>query len=486
MANNTIWRPQPRQAAFMRRKEFEVFYGGAAGGGKSDALVIEALRQVNVPHYKCLILRKTFPQLRELIDKSLNYYPRAYPQAKYNASAHEWKFSSGAKIIFGSLNRPQDKIQYQGQSYDVIMFDELTHFTYDEYVYLFSRCRPNGSGTECYVRSTGNPGGIGHGWVKERFITAGKPNTTIWEEQSWQDPDGKSHSANLSRVFIPSSVFDNQALLNNDPLYVQRLAAMPEAERKALLYGDWDSFEGQVFLEWRNDSAHYIDRINTHVIEPFNIPKRWIIYCGIDWGYARPFSVGWYAVDDDGILYRIREYYGCTGTPNTGLKLEPTEVARRIKQIEEEDPNLKDRLIHRIGDPAIWGTQTGSSVGELMEKERVYFEKGKHDRLSGLMQCHYRLAMDEEGRSKFYCFSTCKHFIRTIPALVYDESNVEDVDTDGEDHIYDEWRYICMANPISPPIKKETTIKPYDPLNADDDYYKKVKQGRYNFFQKYY
>ena len=342
---NIVWRPQPRQAAFMSRPEYEALYGGAAGGGKSDALVIEALRQVHIPHYKALILRKTFPQLAELIDKTLNYYPRAFPKARYNGSSHTWTFPSGAKILFGSMQYTKDKVKYQGQAYDFIAFDELTHFTWEEYSYLFSRNRPNGPGTRVYIRATANPGGVGHGWVKERFITAAPPMRPVVEEVVWRDPGGTEHTEHQARIFVPSSVFDNPALLQNDPQYVQRLASMPEAERKALLYGDWDTFSGQVFTEWRNDSEHYADRINTHVISPFKVPDSWTIWCGLDWGYSRPFSVGWYAVDHDRRLYRIREYYGCTGAPNTGVKMEPAEVAREIRRIEAEDPNLKGRRV---------------------------------------------------------------------------------------------------------------------------------------------
>ncbi len=478
---NVVWRPQPKQAVFMSRPEYEALYGGAAGGGKSDALVIEAMRQVAVPYYKGLILRKTFPQLAELIDKSLNYYPRAYPRARYNASAHTWTFPSGAKILFGSMQYTKDRTRYQGQAYDFIAFDELTHFTWEEYSYLFSRNRPNGPGTRVYIRATANPGGVGHGWVKERFVTASKPMTTIWEDVSWRDPDGKEHTARQSRIFVPSSVFDNPALLNNDPDYVRRLASMPEAERNALLYGNWDTFSGQVFTEWRNDPDHYADRLNTHVISPFKVPDAWAIWCSLDWGYSRPFSVGWYAVDHDRRLYRIREYYGCTGTPNTGVKLEPSEVARKIKQIEAEDPNLKGRRINRVGDPAIWGSDGTESIGTLMERERVYFEKGDHARIDGKMQVHHRLAFDEEGVPMLYVFSTCKHFIRTVPNLVYDEKDVEDIDTDGEDHIYDELRYVCMKNPIAPRPHKAPSAPVYDPLDLNKD----RQYDKYEFYRRY-
>ena len=478
---NIVWKPQPRQAVFMARPEYEALYGGAAGGGKSDALVIEALRQVDIPHYKALILRKTFPQLAELIDKTLNYYPRAYPKARYNGGTHTWTFPSGAKIIFGAMQYTKDRVKYQGQAYDFIAFDELTHFTFEEYSYLFSRNRPNGPGTRCYIRATANPGGVGHAWVKERFITAAPPMHPISEEISWREPDGTVRTRQQKRIFVPSSVFDNPALLRNDPQYVQRLASMPEAERKALLYGDWDTFSGQVFTEWRNDSEHYEDRISTHVIAPFRVPKDWAIWCGLDWGYSRPFSVGWYAVDRERRMYRIREFYGCTGTPNQGVRMEPAEVAREIRRIEAEDPNLKDRRISRVGDPAIWGSDGTESIGALMERERVYFERGDHARIDGKMQVHHRLAFDEAGVPMLYVFSTCRHFIRTVPALVYDEKDVEDIDTDGEDHIYDELRYVCMKNPIAPPQRRAPALAAYDPLDLGKD----QRYDRYDFYRRY-
>lgn len=480
-APNVIWKPQPKQALFMSRFEDEALYGGAAGGGKSDALVIEALRQVNIPHYKALILRKTFPQLAELIDKTQNYYRRAYPRARYNSTAHTWTFPSGAKIIFGSMQHAKDKYQYQGQAYDFIAFDELTHFTSDEYQYLFSRNRPNGPGTRVYIRATANPGGIGHGWVKDRFITAMKPMTTIREDVNIVFPDGHVETRQKSRIFVPSTVFDNKALLANDPDYLMRLASMPEAERSALLYGNWDSFSGQVFREWVNDSEHYKDRINTHVIDPFLIPSYWNIWCGLDWGYAKPFSVGWYAVDENGIMYRIRELYGCTGTPDVGVQWEPGYLARKIKEIEATDPNLKGRTIHRVGDPAIWINNGTESIGALMERERVYFEKGDNSRIDGKMQLHHRLAFDENGRPLFYVFNICRHFIRTVPALVYDETNVEDVNTKSEDHAYDEWRYVGMKNPVAARIPREPEIKPYDPLSYDNE----VITDRYAWYLKH-
>lgn len=477
-----VWRPQAKQAAFMARPEYEALYGGAAGGGKSDALVCEALRQVHIPYYKALILRKTYPQLSELIDKTLNYYPRAFPKARYNSSSHTWTFPSGAKVIFGSMQYTKDRTRYQGQAYDFIAFDELTHFTFEEYSYLFSRCRPNGPGTRCYIRSTANPGGVGHGWVKERFITAGPPMTPIWEDVEIVFPDGHKEKRKRSRIFVPASVFDNPTLLSNDPDYITNLASMPEAERMALLYGSWDSFSGQVFTEWKNDPDHYEDRVNTHVIAPFRVPETWRIWCALDWGYSRPFSVGWYAVDHERRIYRIREFYGCTGEPNVGVRWEPGEVARAMKRIESEDPNLAGRKIFRVGDPAIWGSDGTESIGALFERERIYWEKGDHARISGKMQIHHRMAFDENGWPMLYVFDTCKHFIRTVPNLVYDETDVEDVDTAGEDHIYDELRYICMKNVIAPRIPAERKVRGYDPLDMGDA---GQKYDRYDFYRRF-
>jgi len=457
----------------MSRPEEEALYGGAAGGGKSDALLIEALRQVHIPHYRGLILRKTFPQLTELIAKAYEYYPRAVKGAVYHATGHTWRFPSGARIVFGSMQHPKDRINYQGQAYDYIAFDELTHFTWEEYSYLFSRNRPSGPGTRCYMRATANPGGVGHGWVKSRFITPAPPMTTIRETVKVRYPDGHEEEKCKRRIFIPSTVFDNGILLRNDPDYLTRLAVLPEAEKKALLYGDWDSFSGQVFTEWQNDPEHYGDRVGTHVIDPFRIPDTWSVWRGFDWGYTKPFSVGWYAVDHDGRMYRIRELYGCRGDsaglpiPDTGVGWSADAIAREIRRIESEDPNLRNRRIHGIADPAIYQKNGGESIGAMMEREGVYWDKADNTRLAGKAQMHRRLAFDDRGIPMLYVFSTCKHFIRTIPALIYSQINVEDVETTGEDHIYDECRYVCMENPLGAPLGKDMICRTdaADPLN---------------------
>lgn len=470
---DVIWTPQPKQYEFQSRTEFEVLYGGAAGGGKSDALLTEALRQVHIPHYRAIIFRDTYPQLEALISRSVELYKRAYPKAVYHASEKVWKFPSGAKIFFGYVERDAQRFNYQGKSYDCVFFDELTHFSYVVYQYLKSRCRPTGKTeglkTRQYIRATCNPDGKGMGWVKERFITPAPPMTTIWENAEVVFPDGHREQVKRDRVFVPSTIFDNKELLEQDPNYLATLATLPEAERNALLYGSWDSFTGQVFREWRNDPTHYKDRQWTHVIEPFEIPQHWPILRGFDFGYAKPFSVGYYAFDEKGKAYRFHAWYGCNGEPNHGIELNPVQIAAGIKEMEAEHPLLKGRKIFGVADPSIWDESRGASIASMMEASPnfIYWRAGENARIAGKMQCHYRLAFDEYGDPMFQVFNTDanKDFIRTIPMLVYSEKKAEDIDTDMEDHIYDEWRYVMQDKKIAPRQNVLEKIDLDDPLN---------------------
>ena len=467
----SVWFPQYKQWLMLNRTEDEGFYGGAAGGGKTDYLVIEALSQVDIPEYKGIIFRRTYPELAEVIDKTFFYYKVNYPKAKYNGTTHCWTFPSGAKIYLGDMQYEKDKTKYQGQQYDFIGFDELTHFTMSQYEYMRSRNRGKSARTVKYMRSTGNPGGIGHGWVKQYFVRAGTPGEPVYSTIRIPKPDGTIYTGRLSKVYIPSMVWDNELLIHNNPKYLEMLATLNEQDRKALLEGDWDIFSGQVFTEFKDNPDGYKTHILTHVIPPFHIPEYWNIYRGFDYGYSKPFSVGWYAIDTDGTAYRIAELYGCQrnkageAVPDTGVKWDPTKIARKIREIEAYHPNLKGHNIIGVADPAIFEESTGQSISALMAREGVYFNKADNTRIPGKMQCHYRLAFDDNGRCKFYVFDNCRDFIRTVPSLVYDETHVEDVDTKQEDHIYDEWRYVMMANPMTAPPKRKEELHEFDPLN---------------------
>lgn len=455
-----VWMPQPKQIAFMVRPEYEALYGGAAGGGKSDALAMEALRQVGKKKYKALILRKTYPELEELIVRTLELYPRIYPGARYNDNKHVWIFPSGARIYFGSMQHAKDRKKYQGQQYAFIGFDELTHFTFEEYSYMFSRNRSSDPNIRCYIRATTNPGGVGHGWVKERFISGKTPFQTYVSVLKINGVEQRR-----TKVFIPATVYDNQKLLDATPEYLASLAMLPEAECKALLGGDWDSFQGQCFMEWKDSSSHWVDRVGTHVIAPFEIPDTWKIYRSFDFGYAKPFSCAWWTVDYDGRVYRIKELYGCTSQPNTGVKWTPHKIAQEIKKVE--DKYYKGRRVIGVADPSIWDASRGESVADMMESCGVYFDPGDNKRLPGKMQLHYRLAFDDEGLPMMYVFNTCKAFIRTVPNLVYDDKDIEDIDSSQEDHPYDDARYFLMQHPIPPRKNSKGTLLQYNPLEED-------------------
>lgn len=461
--DNIAWAPQPKQQLFMSLPDFEALYGGAAGGGKSDSLLMESLRQIDHGNYKAILFRRTYQQLEELIDKSRRFIQAAIPAARYNSSTHTWVFPSGAKLLLRPMDREDDRYKYQGHEYQYIGFDELTHFSWAQYSYMMSRCRTSDPSLRCYIRASTNPGGIGHGWVKDRFIDAAKPYERIWEQIQVNEI-----KMLRSRIFIPATIFDNQKLLENDPQYLASLGGLPEADRRALLYGDWNSFDGQVFREFKDDPAHYQDRRWTHVIDPFDIPPHWRIIRGYDFGYSKPFSVGWYAVDPDGTLYRIAELYGCNGTPNAGLNWDAGRQAREIAEVEHTHPNLIGRHISGIADPAIFEESHGESIAEIMRREGILFDPADHQRIAGKMQVHSRLAFDDNGKPSLYVFRTCKHFIRTIPALCYDQTRVEDIDTDMEDHIYDELRYVCMERPLANPITRPKPKRQYNPLEDEE------------------
>lgn len=460
--------PNEKQKLFLSAKVKHVGYGGARGGGKSWAVRTKAkLLALRYPGIKQLIVRRTY---KELTGNHINILrTETLGIAKYNSTDKVLKFANGSTIEFMYCARNSDLDALQGQEYDVIYLDEATQLSEYQMKAITACCRGvNDFPKRIYY--TCNPGGQGHAYVKRIFIDK--------RYLASENPGDYE--------FIQALVDDNTALMEAQPDYVAQLDALPEKLREAWRFGRWDVFEGQVFAEFVDDPEHYRDRVQTHVIEPFKIPDSWKIYRGFDWGYAKPFSVGWYAIDHDNVMYRFREMYGCTGEADRGVEWTVQRVANEIRRIEETDAQLKGRQITGIADPAIWQEDGGESIAETMQRQRVYFHKADHKRLPGKMQCHYRLAFNDEGIPRFYVFNTCKHFIRTIPALIYSETDVEDVDTKMEDHIYDEWRYVCMARPLAPLEKhtaKEIDVNNIeDPLNMIRDQ-QAAKAGRYNFIQ---
>ena len=449
--------PNKKQDLFLRDHHRHVAFGGARGGGKSWAVRAKTITlALKHPGITQMIIRRTYPELLanhiRPLKKLLKIGTPGCP-IKYNESKKEITFPNGSAILFGYCKNESDTDRYQGTEVDILYLDEATQLSEQQIKDLIACVR----GTNDFphrIYYTCNPGGKSHGYIKRLFVTK--------EYLSNEYPEDYS--------FIQSLVYDNKVLMDADPEYVRALEALPEAKRKAWLDGDWDSFIGQVFNEWRNDQAHYQDRLWTHVIEDFDIPQDWTIYRGYDHGYSKPFSVGWFAVDHDGRIYRIAEWYGCTQEPNTGLQLTVQEIAEGIKERERSLPNLKGRKVIGIADPAIWGSDSGESIEEMFEKCGVYNNKGDHTRLAGLMQFHYRLSFNQYGIPMFYCFKSCAQFIRCIPLLTYDEKNVEDINTTLEDHNYDETRYVFMEHPLNPlkTIKHYTNkdpLPPMDPLN---------------------
>lgn len=453
-----LGRPNAKQDLFLMDHHRHVGYGGARAGGKSWAVRTKAiLLALNYTGIVIMIVRRTYPELEanhiRPIRRMLHIGEPGNP-IKYNESKKIITFPANKEgkqslIIFGYCDREADVERYQGTEVDVLFIDEATMLTEQQIKDLNACVRSTNPDFPLRTYYTCNPGGRGHSYIKRVFIDR--------QYNADENPDAYS--------FIQAKVYDNKDLLQAHPEYLAELKALPEARRKAWLEGDWNSFIGQVFTSWRNNPDGYLSRRWTHVIEDFPIDRSWKVYRGFDFGYAKPFSVGWYAVDHYGRMYRFREYYGCTRQPDTGVQMEPREIARNIREIEKNDPNLKGRTIYGIADPAIWQSTTGESIADMMEKEGVYFSRGDHTRLAGLMQCQYRLAFDDEGFPMFYCFRSCKDFIRTVPALIYDDKKVEDVDTTMEDHIFDEWKYVSMENPINPRKSAIWTPPEEDPLD---------------------
>jgi len=405
------------QTDFLAAAEKDVLYGGAAGGGKSFAMLIDPLRSCHIPEHRALILRRSMPELRELIDKSRELYPKAFKGAKFKEVEKLWNFPSGAKIEFGFLEKDADVYRYQGQAYSWIGFDEITHLpTEFGWNYLASRLRTTNPELQTYLRCTANPGGVGAQWVKKRYVEASEPNTTF------KGTDG------LTRKFIPALLQDNPYLAE-DGEYERMLQSLPAVQRRQLLEGNWDVAEGAAFAEFTPD---------VHVITPFELPAWWERVKGIDYGYAAESCCLWGAIDpDDKTIIIYRELYrkGLTGEA----------LADTITQMEENEV----KSIPGVLDTAAWARTgyTGPTIGETLVNRGHKLRRADKNRIAGKTQIHEYLRQREAGRPRLQIFSNCVNLIKELQGIPLSTTNPEDVDTKAADHAYDALRYMIMSRP---------------------------------------
>ena len=457
--------PSEKQKLFLKASTKHVAFGGARGGGKSWSVRTKSkLLCLRYAGIKILIVRRTYA---ELINNHINFLRAELNGiARYNKTEKVFTFSNGSTIKFGYCATDGDLDQYQGAEYDVIFLDEATQLM-EMWIKKITACVRGVNAFPKRIYYTMNPGGASHGYIKRLFIDR--------QYEEGEDPD--------DYTFIQSLVTDNKVLMESQPDYIKQLEALPPKLREAWLYGRWDIFEGQFFEEFRTtpdpQKCHeagisveeaFKQHRWTHVIPPFDLNsgecRGWNIMRSYDFGYGKPFSLGYWAIDYDGNLYRIMEMYGCTSTPDEGVKWSPDEQFRRISEFEREHPWLKGRnIVDSVADPAIWDASRGESIADTAAKYGIYFTPGDNNRIPGWMQVHYRMQFDHNGYARMYVFDTCKSFIRVVPLMMYSETKPEDLDTKLEDHILDETRYMCMSRPIQPlvPIERKAIVS--DPLN---------------------
>ncbi|MGB0790435.1 MAG: terminase large subunit domain-containing protein [Flavobacteriaceae bacterium] len=440
LKENVIFQPnEGPQMDFLAAGETDVLYGGAAGGGKSYAMLVDPLRFAHRAAHRALILRRSMPELRELIDKSRELYPKAFPGCKYREVEKLWTFPSGAKVEFGFLERDADVYRYQGQAYSWIGFDEITHLpTEFSWNYLASRLRTTDSEITPYMRCTANPGGVGAGWVKKRYISPSVPN------DSFIGDDG------ITRKFIPARLNDNPYLAQ-DGRYEQMLKSLPPTQRKQLLEGNWEIAEGAAFTEFDRDM---------HIIEPFDIPLHWERVKGLDYGYASESACVWATIDpNDNTLIIYRELYR--------KNLLATELAEMLTNMELNDP----MSVRGVLDTACWsrtGT-TGPTVAETLIQAGHKLRPADKNRIAGKIQIHEHLKVQPSGRPRMQIFNTCPNLIRELQSIPLDKNNPEDVNTHAADHAYDALRYLIMSRPrIQDPLsqirdlQREQHFQPFD------------------------
>lgn len=454
VAENIVgWKAVPGspQEKFLRRREFEGLYGGAAGGMKTETLIWEPMGALlGTPNISAVFFRREYGMMEDAIARARELFlPLG---GEYNESKHRFTFQNGSRYYFHHMQHEKDKLVYQGRKFERIMFDELTHFTESQYLYLFSRCRGNPN-VRWSIRNATNPGGVGHGWVKRRFVDSLKPYDTghfmrINGEDVRVNPDRKYAR---SRFWIPAKVWDNPYL--RDTEYTANLMSMEELMRRMLLDGDWDVFAGQFFSMWRRA---------IHVVEPFRLPEHWNYFGGFDYGFRNPTAYVIVGVDPDGGAWVVREYY------QDGRSVQFN--AEQIKLLELSLGEIKVKA--RFADPSIWTrtpkeTEAGTddSIAAMYQRQGVTFVKANNQRVIGWAAVKEYLDWEDKSQydgnmtsvrrpPRMRIFANCTNLIRTLPDAVYEEvegrrvsSNSllgEDLDTRGEDHLLDALRYALM------------------------------------------
>ena len=427
------------QTEFLAASEREVLYGGAAGGGKSYAMLADPLRYFGHSDFSGLLLRHTTEELRELIYKSQELYPKIWPGIKWSERKMQWTAPSGARLWMSYLDRDEDVLRYQGLAFSWIGFDELTQWpTPYAWNYMRSRLRATAPDLPVFMRATTNPGGRGHSWVKKMFIDPAPANTSfsavdIETGVALTFPEGHSKAGEplFIRRFIPASLMDNPYLAASGD-YEAMLLSLPEQQRRQLLHGDWDIKEGAAFTEFNR---------HQHVVEPFDVPKNWRKFRACDYGYGSYSAVLWFTIAPDEQLIVYRELYVS--------KVLATDLADMVLDLEVDDGNIK----YGVLDSSLWHKRgdTGPSLAEQMIMKGCRWrpsDRSKGSRVSGKNELHRRLQVDEyTGEARLVFFDNCVNTISQIPAIPLDKNNPEDVDTKAEDHLYDALRYGIKSRP---------------------------------------
>ena len=442
-AQDVVFKPNPGpQSEFLSASEREVLYGGAAGGGKSYAMLADPLHGLNDPNFSGLLVRHTTEELRELIQKSQELYPRAIPGIKWSERKSQWTSPQGGRLWMSYFDKDTDVTRYQGQAFNWIGFDELTQWSSPyAWDYMRSRLRSAHSSTlGLYMRGTTNPGGAGHGWVKKMFIDPAPANSSYWATdvetgQTIRYPNGHSKAGQplFKRRFIPASLFDNPYLAESGD-YEAMLLSLPEHQRKQLLEGNWDINEGAAFPEFNRQ---------IHVIPDFEVPNNWAKFRACDYGYGSFSGVLWFAVAPDEQLVVYREMY-CS-------KVTATDLADMVLDAEKHDGTIR----YGVLDSSLWHNRgdTGPSLAEQMNMKGCRWrpsDRSRGSRVSGKNEIHRRLQVDEfTEKPRLGFMQSCTHTIAQIPIIPLDKRNPEDVDTNAEDHLYDALRYGIMTRPRS-------------------------------------